>query len=193
MVGPPSPPPPPPRNLIIQSIFGVAFYNTSSGKITIQPATLFVNATFQGTNSTGTKWSINAGSINNRPMITIGPSPTLAVQRNFTATSGDVFRFNTGRLVITAVVIEVFSCQQRQPPCSVPNVLYQVYLTGPSRLVAANNSFTVFTRLFGFLYNSQTRIGLFFVVGVAPGDVDEDGSVDITDLAIVGAAFGRDN
>jgi len=174
---------------MLQSVFGIAFYN-SSGKITIQPASLFLNLTFQGANSTGTKWSINAGSVQNRPTIKIGPSQTLPVPRNFTATSGEAFQFNTGRLVIIAVVAEVYSCQQQQPPCTVPNMLYQLYLTGPSRLVAANNSLMLFTRLFGFLYNSQTRIGLFFVAGISPGDVDESGTVDVRDLSTAASCFG---
>ncbi len=182
---------PPPGNVILQSVFGIAFYN-SSGKITIQPASLFLNLTFQGANSTGTKWSINAGSVQNRPTIKIGPSQTLPVPRNFTATSGEAFQFNTGRLVITAVVAEVYSCQQQQPPCTVRNMLYQLYLTGPSRLVAANSSLMLFTRLFGFLYNSQTRIGLFFVAGISPGDVDESGTVDVRDLSIAASSFGAD-
>ena len=72
------------------------------------------------------------------------------------------------------------------------SVIYELYLTGPSRLVTANSSFAFFTRLFGFLYNSQTRIGLFFVVGISPGDVDEDGQVNITDLSLVASSFGTD-
>jgi PKD repeat protein len=191
IVGSPSPPPPPP-NLVLQSVFGIAFYN-SSGKITIQPASVFLNWTFLETNSSGNKWGTNAGNIMDRPMITIGPSSSLPVQRNFTATSGEAFRFNTGRLVITAVVVEVYSCQLRQPACTVPNTIYQVYLTGPSRVVSsANNNLVAFTRLFGFLYNSQTRIGLFFVAGVSPGDVDESGTVDVRDLSTAASCFGTD-
>ena len=180
---PPPPPPPPPSNIIVRSVFGIAFYN-NSGEIIIEPASLFLNMTVKDTNSTGTLFSLNSGQI------TIGPSKTLAVQRNFTATSGQAFQSNTGRLTVTAVMIEIFSCQQYQPPCMIPSPVYQLYLTGPSRLVSANNSFVFFTRLFGFLYNSQVRIGLFFVVGFAPGDVDEDGKVDIGDMAIVASCFG---
>ncbi len=185
-VGQSAPPPPPGLSVVVRSVFGIAFYN-SSGQIVIQPASLFLNMTLKGTNSTGTIFGISSGQI------TIGPSPTLTVQRNFTTTSGQAFQSNIGRLTITAQMTEVYSCQQQQPPCLIPNVLYQLYLTGPSRLVSANNGFAIFTRLFGFLYNSQTRIGLFFVVGIAPGDVDEDGRVDLTDLVIVASSFGRNN
>ncbi len=178
-------PTPPGSSVIVRSVFGIAFYN-SSGQIVIQPASLFLNTTVKGTNSTGTLFNINAGQI------TIGPSSTSTVQRNFTATSGQAFESNNGRLTITAVMTEVYSCQQQQPPCMVPNTIYQLYLTGPSRLVSTNSSFALFTRLFGFLYNSQTRIGLFFVVGISPGDVNEDGQANIGDLSLVGSCFGTD-
>jgi len=186
-VGGSPPPPPPPLSVILRSVFGIAFYN-SSGKIIIQPASLFLNMTVKGTNSTGTIFNISAGQI------TIGPSSTLAVQRNFTVTSGQAFQSNSGRLTITAVMAEIYSCQMQQPPCLVPSPIYQLFLTGPSRLVSSptNDSLAFFTRLFGFLYNSQTRIGLSFVVGIAPGDLDEDGRVDISDLAIVASSFGAD-
>ena len=175
------------QNIILRSLFGIAYYNTTNGQITIQPATLFLNMTVIGTNSTGREFNINSGKI------TIGPSPTLAPVRNFTSTSGQAFQSNTGRLTVTAQMIEVISCQQYQPPCTVPNAIYKLFLTGPSRFVCLNFNCEFFTRLFGFLYNSQTKIGLFFIVGQAPGDVDEDGRVNISDLTVVGSNFGRNN
>ncbi len=173
----------PPTGLvvIIRSVFGLAFYN-SSGKITIQPASLFLNMTVKGSNSTGIIFSVNSGRIS------IGPSPIVSVPRVFTVISGQAFLAYYGRLTIQAQMTEA-----GLPP--VPNNLYQLYLTGPSRLVSPtpqNNSWGLFTRLFGFLFNSQTRIGLFFVVGISLADLNEDGRVDISDLAIVAASFGAD-
>ncbi|HZD13237.1 MAG TPA: hypothetical protein VE177_06935, partial [Candidatus Binatus sp.] len=125
--------------------------------------------------------------------ITIGPSPTLAVQRNFTSTTGRALQSTAGRLTVSAQMNEVYSCQQAQPPCAIPSVTFQLYLTGPSRMICINANCQFYTRLFGFLYNSQTKVGLLFIAGLAPGDVDEDGHVDLTDLTIVGSNFGKDN
>lgn len=177
------------KNIILRSVFGIAFYN-SSGQIKILPASLFLNMTIQGTNSTGTILNIVSGEI------TIGPSSIIGAQRNFTFTSGQAFQSNSGRLTITAQMIEVYSCQQQQPPCTTPNVQYHLYLTGPSRLVvlsSTNNEIVFFIRLFGFLYNSQSKIGLFFIVGRSLGDVNEDGIVNVSDLAMIGSSFGKDN
>jgi len=173
------------QNMILRSTFGIAYYN-NSGQLTVQPASLFVNMTVKGSNSTGTIFNINSGQI------IIGPSPTLAVERNFTATSGQAFQSSNGRLTVTAQMIEVYPCQQQQPPCMVPNVIYQLYLTGPSRTVSTSSNFAFFTRLFGFLYNSQTKIGLFFVAGIAPGDLDEDRRVNVSDLVVVAHNIGQD-
>jgi PKD repeat protein len=175
----PSSGPPPALNIIVRSVFGIAFYN-SSAAITIQPASLFLNMTVKGSNSTGMIFAIISGQV------TIGPSPILTAQRIFDVTSGQAFLSNQGRLTIKAQAAET-----GLPP--VPSNLYTLYLTGPSRLVSASNGLTLFTRLFGFLYNSQTKIGLFFVVGISPGDIDEDGKVDVSDLSIVGSYFGTEN
>ena len=170
--------PTPGLSLILRSIFGIAFYN-SSGKVTIQPATLLLNMTVQGSNSTGINFSIDSGRI------TIGPSPIVTVQRVFVVMSGQAFLSSHGRLTIQAQMTE-----SGLPP--VPSSIYQLYLTGPSRFVFTNSTWTLYTRLFGFLFNSQTRIGLFFVAGISPGDVDESGTVDVRDLSTAASCFGTD-
>ena len=48
--------------IIVRSVFGLAFYD-SSGKITIQPASLFLNMTAKGSNFTGIIFSIDSGRI----------------------------------------------------------------------------------------------------------------------------------
>src|SRR2546426_6131517 len=166
--------------IIVRSVFGLAFYN-SSGKITIQPASLFLNMTAKGSNFTGIIFSIDSGRIS------IGPSPIVSVPRVFTVVSGQAFLAYYGRLTIQAQMTEAGLTP-------VPNNLYQLYLTGPSRLVSPtsqNNSWALFTRLFGFLYNTA-RIGLFFVVGISSGDLNEDGRVDISDMAMISSSFGAD-
>ena len=182
--------PPTGQTVIVRSAFGIAFYNSTSG-ITIQPAFLFMNMTVTGSNSTGTSFSIDSGpSPISRPVsyITIGPSPVVTVRRLFTVTSGQAFLTSYGHLTIQATMLEVVACQ---PGCMVPNQIFNLYLTGPARI--ASDQWVVFTRLFGFLFSSQTsRIGLFFVVGVSPGDVNEIGTVDIRDLTTVASAFGAD-
>ena len=135
--------------------------------------------TVQGSNSTGINFSIDSGRI------TIGPSPIVTVQRVFVVMSGQAFLSSHGRLTIQAQMTE-----SGLPP--VPSSIYQLYLTGPSRFVFTNSTWTLYTRLFGFLFNSQTRIGLFFVAGISPGDVDESGTVDVRDLSTAASCFGTD-
>ena len=170
--------PTPGLSVVLRSIFGIAFYN-SSGRITIQPATLLLNMTVQGSNSTGISFSVDSGRI------TIGPSPVVTVQRAFLVVSGQAFLSYYGRLTIQAQMTE----SGLRP---VPSSIYQLFLTGPTRFVFTNSTWTFFTRLFGFLYNSQTRIGLFFVAGISPGDVDESGTVDVRDLSTAASCFGTD-
>ena len=166
-------------------MFGVAFYN-NTGQITIQPASLFLNMTVQSTNQTGILFSINSGRI------TIGPSPIVTIQRVFDVFTGVAFFSFYGHLTIQATAVENPTCSG----CAVPSQLFQLFLAGPARFQppnALNTGFVWFARLFGFLYNSQTKIGLFFTIGSPIWDLNVDGRVDISDLSLVASNFGKNN
>jgi hypothetical protein len=170
--------------VILRSLFGVAFYN-NTGLITVQPASLFLNMTVQSVNQTGILFSITSGRV------TIGPSPIVSIQRVFDILTGSAFfSYYDSRLTIQATSVEN-SCLG----CAVPGQ-FQLFLVGPARFQppnATNLGFSWYARLFGFLYNSQTKIGLLFVIGCPIWDLNADGRIDIIDLSTVGANFGKDN
>lgn len=180
-VSDPLPPPPAPgQRVVIQSSFGVAFFN-NTGKIAVYPASLALNTTVAFVNATGVEMSINQGIGQTSLLLVYGPNPTPGYSYTiYRISSGEAFLAFRGTLTVNAPAVET----------STGN-LFQLFLTGPARYV--NNSivgFRIFSRLFGRLENSKSKVGLLFIVGIAPGDVNMDGHVDVSDLASLGSSFG---
>ncbi len=176
------------QTIALRSFFGVAFYN-NSGIFVIVPASLVLNMTVRFSNVTGIGFSVDSGRV------TLG-LPTLCPafwcgQRIFDVTSGQAFLTTNGPAYYGRLTIEAKAVEQGT------QAGFYLVLAGPARLVspivsATYTGFFLFARLFGSLYNSTTKIGLLFLVGsgVAPGDANMDGQVNIFDLVSIGGAFG---